>query len=77
VFYVQFLVWQATSGYLTRVLNILARVLDEAQTSFDARCLALKWVQEVVAGLNSTPLVFTSTKFLGLIGSVISQGFYY
>lgn len=65
---------QATSEYLTRILRLLVALLEGPKTSFDVRCLAIKWVQEVVNGLTSTSHVFVMVPCLAVIRALITQG---
>ncbi|KAL8580399.1 hypothetical protein ACOMHN_020876 [Nucella lapillus] len=66
---------QANSEHLTRVLRLLVALLEEARTSFDTRCLALKWVQDIVHGLTATSQVFVTPPFLSVVRAVAAQGY--
>lgn len=65
---------QATREYLTRILRLLVALLEGPRTSFDVRCLVLKWVQELVNGLQSTSHVFVMPPCLSVVRAVIAQG---
>lgn len=66
---------QANSEHLTRILRLLLALLEEARVSFDVRCLALKWVQDIVHGLVATSQVFITAPFLSVVHAVIAQGY--
>ena len=65
---------QETSEHLSRILRLLVEVLEEGRTSFDVRCLALKWVQDIVQGLQSSAHVFVVQPCLAVVRAVIAQG---
>ncbi|XP_076458807.1 serine/threonine-protein kinase SMG1-like [Babylonia areolata] len=66
---------QANSEHLTRILRLLLLLFEETRTSFDVRCLALKWVHDIVHGLLTTSHVFVMAPFLSVVRAVIAQGY--
>ncbi|ESO84130.1 hypothetical protein LOTGIDRAFT_229624 [Lottia gigantea] len=66
---------QATKHYLDRILVLIHKLLMDTHTSYDTRCLCLKWVSDLVNPLQTSLLALTCPQFLAVIKAVISQGY--
>ncbi|KAK6170598.1 hypothetical protein SNE40_018955 [Patella caerulea] len=69
------LVVGATKDYLNRTLILLQQLLTSTSTSYDTRCLVLKWVSDLTSNLQTSVHVLDTPAFVGLIKAVIKQGF--
>ncbi|CAL1541344.1 unnamed protein product [Lymnaea stagnalis] len=67
---------QATNKNLSEILRIIVTLLDSEETAFDCRCLLMKWTSDIIAGLTSTPNVYTTPALSSFINSIIMQGYH-
>uniref|UniRef100_A0A6B0VG32 non-specific serine/threonine protein kinase n=1 Tax=Ixodes ricinus TaxID=34613 RepID=A0A6B0VG32_IXORI len=64
-----------SSGHLSRILTLLARVLASDEIADDARLLGLHWTVELMHAVQMhMGRVFDSPEFLGLVDAVIQSG---
>ncbi|KAJ8319497.1 hypothetical protein KUTeg_004588 [Tegillarca granosa] len=50
-----------TSGNFARILQLLSLLLSEHSTSYDSRCLCLKWVSDIIGSLQTSPHIFNAS----------------
>ncbi|OWF37806.1 serine/threonine-protein kinase SMG1-like [Mizuhopecten yessoensis] len=63
-----------TSNNFSRILRLLTGLLASNSTSYDSRCLCLKWIGDIISGLNSSTHIFSMDNFVVLIRVVIHLG---
>ncbi|CAG5117887.1 unnamed protein product [Candidula unifasciata] len=67
---------QANNQNFSEILRIIVTLLDSDSTSFDSRCLLMKWTSDIIASLAATPHIYTSSALSSLVSTVILQGYH-
>ena len=67
---------QATNQNFSEILRVVVSLLDAPSTSYDCRCLLMKWACDIVAALSAIPHVYTLAALQPLVQAVISQGYH-
>ncbi|XP_059145931.1 serine/threonine-protein kinase SMG1-like [Physella acuta] len=66
----------ATNQNFSEILRIIVTLLDSDSTSFDCRCLLMKWSSDIIAALSSSPHIFSAPALSGFVNSITMQGYH-
>ncbi|XP_048245963.1 serine/threonine-protein kinase SMG1-like isoform X1 [Haliotis rufescens] len=64
-----------TSGHFAKVLELTEQLLAHSKTTYDVRCLVIKWVSEIITSLHTSQHIFLKAIFIRLLKTLIGQGF--
>ncbi|XP_048758488.2 serine/threonine-protein kinase SMG1-like [Ostrea edulis] len=63
-----------TASNFTQILRLLAGLLAQSRTSYDSRCLGIKWIADIIGSLQTNPQIFCSDEFTNVIRYITQLG---